>query len=59
MAYLGRKYSCARRNVPFFVPFCFLVSFAVAGTETLSILVESIYLVYAVAGSGLSVTLQI
>jgi hypothetical protein len=52
MAYPRRKYSYARQKVAFFVSFRFLVSFAVAGTEMLSILVETVYLVYAVAGFG-------
>lgn len=51
MAYLRRKYSCATQKVALFVPFGFVGSFAVAGTEALSILVLKNYLVYyAVAG---------
>lgn len=50
MAYLRRKYSCAAQKVALFVPFRFVGSFAVAGTEALSILVLKNHLVYAVAG---------
>ena len=39
MGYLRRKYSCATQKVALFVPFGFVGSFAVAGTEALSILV--------------------
>lgn len=50
MAYLRRKYPCATRKVALFLPFGFVGSFAVAGTEALRFIVETVYLVYAVAG---------